>query len=252
MTDYAAKNSRFSCSGFETAMYTDFRIGLILPFLILILVVLGSPVYAAENGIFSGRVADVSGNPVAGAEVFVYRSANTKRPPDFIAPPSGPEGEFSVTLPAAHYWTVARLRKGDEKFGPLLPGDKHSGVPLEIDIEPGETLEEEFVIADLEETSRLLVKYDTSFVRVEGTLMNEDGTPLENGYAFANRTEEGKRIPDYVSAWTGSDGKYVLYLPPGEYYFGEARIFPPEKGKGPFHKVKVDSDTKNINIIEDK
>lgn len=225
--------------------------GLFLLFLVLFLVS-AEPAGAAENGIFRGVVTDISENPVAGAEVFVYGDSNTRRPPDFIAPPTNRQGQFAVTLPAAHYWAVARVRKGNETFGPLLPGDKHSGVPLEIDIEPGETLEEDFVVADLEDTSRLLVKYDTSFVRVAGTILDKDGNPLANAYAFANRKKNPKRIPDYISAWTGSDGSYALFLPPGEYFFGSSEIFPPERGQEHLTKVMVDSDAKNINIVRDE
>jgi len=205
-------------------------------------------VQAEENGTFIGLVTDISGNPVAGAEVSVYRTNNTRRPADYIGP-TDRDGHFRIILPPGQYWTVARLRKGKEKFGPLLPGDRHSGSPLEIELVPGEELEEEFVVADLEETSRLVVKYDTSFVKAEGILMTRDGKPQENAYAFANRHEGMKRIPDYVSAWTDSSGRYALFLPPGTYYFGMASEFPPGAEQEHYMKVTVDSDKKNIIIL---
>jgi hypothetical protein len=207
------------------------------------------PANGAENGILSGRVVDVNQNPVTGVEVFVYNHSNTRRPADFISPPSNENGEYKITLPPGSYWTVARLRLGKERFGPLLPGDKHSGAPLEVDIGPGENVEEEYIVADLEETSQLAVKYDTTFIRVEGVLLNQKGLPVENAYVIANRNPTMKRIPDFVSTWTDKSGGYTLFLSPGEYYFGHAVEFPPELKLVNLKKVIVDSDENNINIV---
>lgn len=205
-----------------------------------------------ENGTLGGQVMDVDERPVTNAEVYVYTNSNTRRPADFISAPTGSSGLYQVTLPPGTYWAVARLRKGDERFGPLLPGDKHSGAPLEIEIRAGETWEEDFIVSDLEESSKLAVKYNTSFVRVEGQLLNGKGEPVADAYAFANRTEGTKRIPEYISAWTGSEGRYTLFLPPGTYYFGHAREFPPGRESGPLQKVEIDKSAKNINIIIDE
>ncbi|MDT8309781.1 MAG: carboxypeptidase-like regulatory domain-containing protein, partial [Bacteroidales bacterium] len=209
-------------------------------------------VFAAENGILSGRIVDVAHNPVAGVEVFVYNHSNTRRPADYISPASNKDGEFRITLPPGSYWTVARLRLGKERFGPLLPGDKHSGAPLEVDIAPGENIEEEYVVADLEETSQLAVKFDTTFIRVEGALIDPKGLPVENAYAIANRNPAMKKIPDFISTWTDKDGGYTLFLSPGTYYFGYAFKFPPELKSMQLTKVIVDSETKNINIVTEE
>ena len=211
-----------------------------------------SLVYSAENGIFTGQVFDVTEKPVAGAEIFIYTGPNTRKPADFISPPTNSQGEFQVTLPTGKYWTVARLRLGKERFGPLLQGDKHSGTPLEIDVEAGEEIAENFVVADLEETSRLAVKSDASFIKVQGYLLSKQGKPVENGYAYANRTPARKKIPDFVSAWTDTTGRFVLYLPAGTYFFASAHKFPPGAETVDFQKVNIDISTKNINIVIDK
>ena len=52
-------------------------------------------------------------------------------------------------------------------------------------------------MADLEETSQLTVKFDTSFIKVEGVLLSKKGEAVENAYAFANRQPVAKKIPDY-------------------------------------------------------
>lgn len=207
---------------------------------------------AEENGILTGLVMDVSGNPVAGVEAYVYDDTNIRRPADYISPPTDKSGEFRITLPPGRYWVVARLRQGGQRFGPLLSGDKHSGAPLEIDVMPGEQADEEFVVADLEETSLLTVKFDTSFIKVEGNLQTKEGQPVENRYAFANRQAAAKKIPDYVGAWTDRSGKFTLFLPEGTYYFGMARVFPPGSETVPNQKISIDSNTKNINIVIEK
>jgi hypothetical protein len=204
---------------------------------------------AVENGVLTGVVLDVSGNPVVGVEVYVYDDTNIRRPADFISPPTGGNGEFRVVVPPGRYFVVARLRQGGRKYGPLLSGDKHSGPPLEIDVMPGEQVDEEFVVADLEETSRLTVKFDTSFIKVQGMLRSKEGEPLENVYAFANRQAAAKKIPDYVGAWTDRSGTFSLYLPEGTYYFGMARTFPPGVENVPTRKVVIDIDTKGNNIV---
>jgi hypothetical protein len=237
--------------GLAVMQNRQWRHGAALYFFYVVLFFAAALAGAEENGTLAGLVTDVSGTPVAGAEVSVYRTDNTRRPADYNGP-TDRDGRFRVILPPGQYWAVARLREGKEKFGPLLPGDKHSGAPVEIELLPGEEAEEEFVVADLEETFRLVVKYDTSFVRAEGILMTRDGKPVADAYAFANRHEGMKRIPDYVSAWTDSSGRYALFLPPGTYYFGMALEFPPGLEQKHYMQVSVDSDRKNINIVIDK
>lgn len=214
-----------------------------------LLVIFYETAIADEYGILTGLVMDVSRNPMAGVEVYVYKDSNIRRPADYISPPTDKSGEFRITLPPGRYWVVARLRQGEQKYGPLLPGDKHSGSPLEIDVSPGEPVEEEFVIADLEETSQLTVKFDTSFIKIDGVLQTKEGEPVENAYAFANRQAVAKKIPDYVGAWTENNGEFTLFLPEGTYYLGMARVFPPGSEIVPTQKILVDNNSKNIHII---
>ena len=217
-----------------------------------LLVFLRGAANAEENGTLTGLVMDVAQQPVAGVEVYVYDTTNIRRPADYISAPTDNNGEFRVTLPPGRYWTVARFRQGGQKFGPLLPGDKHSGLPLEVDIMPGEELDEEYIVADLEETSQLTVKFDTTYIKVEGIIVTKDGKPVENGYVFANRQPAAKKIPDFVGPWTDKKGRFTLYLPEGTFYFAPASTFPPGLDVVPEQKVSIDSNTKNINIVSEK
>ena len=202
-----------------------------------------------ETGVLAGRVLDVVRKPVAGAALFVYNSGNIRRPADYISPPTDSTGEFRIALPPGHYWVVARARQGGEKYGPLLPTDRHSGAPLETDIMAGEIVEEEFIVADLRETSQLEAKLDTSFLQIEGVLLTREGEPTGNAYAFARREAAAGGIPEYVSAWTDDSGKYTLFLPAGTYWLGSARTFPPDPETGPGQKVVIDNPAQNINIV---
>lgn len=209
----------------------------------------GGPVMGQETGVLAGRVVDVLGKPVAGASIFVYTSSNIRRPADSISPATDAAGAFRIILPPGHYWAVARVRKGAELYGPLLPGDRHSGPPLETEVRSGETVEEEFTVADLRETSQLEVKLNTSFLQIGGVLLAKEGTPLANAYAFARREATGRGIPEYVSAWTDGSGRYTLFLPAGTYWLGLARIFPPGPETVPWQKVVIDKPAENINIV---
>jgi hypothetical protein len=207
------------------------------------------PLAAQESGVLAGRVVDVAQQPVTGAAVFAYNTGNTRRPADYLSAPADDAGAYRLPLPAGHYWIVARFRQGEQKYGPLLPGDKHSGAAQEIDITAGETVEQEFVVADLKETSQLEIKRDTSFLPVEGVLLTKEGKPLENAYAFAQRSATGRGVPDYVSAWTDASGNYKLFLPAGTYWLGMAHKFPPDPGTKGWQKVTIDNPAKNINIV---
>jgi hypothetical protein len=209
----------------------------------------GGPVKGQETGVLAGRVVDVAGKPVAGAAIFVYTSSNIRRPADSISPATDSGGAFRLILPPGKYWAVARVRKGTELYGPLLPGDKHSGPPLETEVRSGKTVEEEFIVADLRETSQLEVKLDTSFLRIGGVLLAKEGEPLANAYAFARREATGRGIPEYISSWTDDSGRYTLFLPAGTYWLGLARIFPPDPETVPWQKVVIDKPAENINIV---
>jgi hypothetical protein len=101
---------------------------LTLSFLLYILCFSASTSRAEERALLKGTVFDIKAVPVEGAEIFIYDSTDVRRPADFISAGTGKDGSFQMDLPAGIYWAVARIRSGDQ-FGPLMPGDKHSGDP---------------------------------------------------------------------------------------------------------------------------
>lgn len=182
-------------------------------------------VCAAATFVMRGKVADGDGRPVEGAEIYIYDSARIRRPADFITPKTDGSGQFRIELPVRErYWVVARVRKGDQ-FGPLMPGDKHSGEPVEI--EPGDRkeLERDFVVAGIQDVSLKKQKTRADFVRVKGRVIDKNGLPMQKVFVFASRSKTVAQLPDYISAWTDGAGMYRLYLPEGEYYLGIASEF---------------------------
>lgn len=180
----------------------------------------------ADAARLGGRVADIDGRPVAGVKLFVYDSANVRRPATFISPPTSEDGTVAITVPPGTYWVVARL-KTDESYGPLMPGDKHSGEPAVMDLTTEAELEQEFTVADIRDLGRRRQAIAEASVKLSGRVLGSDGKPVANAYVFASATKDRSRIPDFISAWTGADGSYSLIVPAGrKHYVGSARRFP--------------------------
>lgn len=186
----------------------------------------GSLPDAAEAALLRGRVEDIDGRPVAGAKLFVYDSANVRRPATFISPPSSADGTAVITVPPGTYWVVVRLKK-EESYGPLMPGDKHSGEPAIMDLTSEAELEQGFTVADIRDMGRKRQAIAADSVKLSGRVFDSEGKPVANAYVFASATKDGSRIPDFISAWTGADGSYSLIVPAGrKHYVGSATRFP--------------------------
>ena len=182
--------------------------------------------HAAEGALLRGRVLDIDGNPVAGVKLFVYDSENIRRPATFISPRTGADGTVSITVPPGTYRVVARIKK-DESYGPLMAGDKHSGEPAVVDLTTEAEQEQEFTVADIRDMGRRRKAIAGESVRLSGRVLDSGGKPVANACVFAAATKDSSRIPEYISAWTGADGRYTLSVPVGgKYYVGSATRFP--------------------------
>ena len=183
------------------------------------------PVSAVETHLLKAKVSGIEGRPMEGAKLFLYDSPNVRRPADFISSVSDRAGQLQMVLPPGKYWVVARF-KPDGKYGPLMPGDKHSGEPLEIDM-TGSGAEADFVVADLRELGQKKRANATDALRMKGRVTDTQGAPVARAFVYVNRSKEFSELPDFLSAWTGDDGNYEVYLPPdATYYAGAARQFP--------------------------
>ena len=197
-----------------------------------------------EEILLRGSIVDTAGHPVTGAELFVYDSAKTKRQADFISPRTGVDGKFSLKLPAGQYWVVARVRQGD-KYGPLLPGDLHSGEPQEVDLsaKSGDLI---LTVADIRDLTRSKEKSSSVVSRLSGRVIDKNGKPLEGYYVCAWRPPLTDRLPDLISGWTDRSGEYLLFMPPGEYRISAAAAFPPSMDSSPPASVTLPAGEKKV------
>ncbi|RNC69235.1 MAG: carboxypeptidase regulatory-like domain-containing protein [Desulfuromonadales bacterium] len=204
------------------------------------------PLQAADPATIKAVVLDVAGNPVTGAKIFVYDSADTRRPADFISPMSDRGGRVVLQVPPGRYWVVARLKK-DGTYGPLMPGDKHSGEPATLEPAAGEELASEFVVADIRDVGRKKQTVAAESIILRGRIVDGSGEPVANAYVFAARTKQVGPVPEFLSAWSDSLGNYTLYLPTaGRYVVGAAAQFPPPRQAEALRDFVSDSGTSDF------
>ena len=208
-----------------------------LGFGVLFLVLLIAAVAQGEGRLLQGVILDEAGKPMAGAELFLYDSPRIKRPADFISAKTASDGRYSLQLPAATYWAVARVRHG-EKYGPLMPGDLHSGDPQELDLSESDQ-QADFTVADIRATARAREKTRSDLARVAGRITDQEGKPVAGASVSAWREPVTARLPDVVSGWSDADGGYLLFLPAGTYTMTPAATFPPPPPGAELHRVVI-------------
>lgn len=192
---------------------------------------------AAETITISGRISTFSGEPAGGAEVFLYSSVNTRKPADFISPKASSDGFYRMIVPKAQYRGIARLKKG-ERYGPLMPGDRHSGEPVTIESDEEKELNLDFTVADLQEMAQRREKRGGELAEIAGSV-TADGKSIASIYVYARTGRLVATLPEFFSEWTGVDGRYRLMLPPGQYFLGTATEFPPPETAAALQEVNI-------------
>ena len=205
-------------------------------------------VLALDSGVLKGRITDAAGRPAEGVVVSLYNSPDTKRVAEFISAPTEKDGRYRVDASPGNYWVVARLKK-TRVDGPLMPGDKHSGEPVEAEVAPGGEITMDFTVADLKEAAKVRTKEGEGLVRISGRIIDEKGAPVKEAYAIANKNGKTSGIPDYLSAWVDREGRYILHLPKGRYSIGGAVMFPPGKDYFVKGEMTVEADRSDVDII---
>lgn len=213
-----------------------------LTMLVLLLALPPAPTArGAVSGDFllQGRILNSAGQPVQGGEVFLYDSVQVRRPADFISARTEGSGEYRLVVPAGNYWAVARVRGAG--FRPQMGVEQHSGEATPLEASPGGHQQLDFTVAEVRELAKSQRKAGSDFSRLEGRLLDQEGRPLSNAYAFAYALKERSpaQLPDYLSAWSDAGGSYTLYLPAGSYCLGGATAFPPEEN-APCEKLILD------------
>lgn len=209
-----------------------------------------APAKAEDKALVRGRIVDVNGQPVDGAYLFFYDSEDTKRAVDLVSPRTDKNGTCEKKIPASRYWVLARLKKrGDFDMGPLMIGDKFSGDPLVIDLQPGETRDLEMQVVDLLDTIRSSSKKREDLNKLSGLVVNEKGEALAGVFAFANRNSQAVTVPEYISAWTGADGRFTLYLPNGAYFLGASATFTPQQRYQAAAPATIETDKDSFTLV---
>ena len=221
----------------------------LISFSFVIMFICSAGSLAADFATLHGKILDANGNPVAGADVYIYDSSNVKRPADYISNKTDADGVYSVVMPKGSYWAVARQRTDNVRFGPLSPGDKHSGDPQKVDITEDQDYSIDFTVANIREAASLNTKKREDYARVDGRIVDKKGNPVSLAYAIANGRKSYSDIPEYISIWTDKSGLYTLYLPNGSFFVGAATIFPPEKECALNQQITADSDKSGFDII---
>jgi hypothetical protein len=168
-----------------------------------------------------------AGEPLAGAVVFAYRreSANLLGPADFASPPSGPNGAYAIDLVEGAYWLVARKRASGSDSGPLVQGDLQKIAPQN----PVRVAVGALTPVDLELEEMRDLMFSRSGTRgptatgIRGRIVDDAGRPVSWVFAIAYTSPEMRRVPDFTSAMTAADGRYVIYVPQGGRYWVGAR-----------------------------
>jgi hypothetical protein len=210
---------------------------ILLMFLLVPMFLPAAPATGADDTFtLQGVISGISGEPVRDAELYIYGTPNTRRPADFISPKTGSNGAYRLILPKAVYWGVARIKKG-ERYGPLMPGDRHSGEPVRIDPDADAAMTLNFTVADMQELAKKREKERDELIEISGTI-TRDGKAV-TAYAFARTGKIAATLPEYFSGWTDESGRYSIKLQPGHYHIGCATDFPPANGSEGGREIDV-------------
>ncbi|MDO3378763.1 hypothetical protein [Geoalkalibacter halelectricus] len=184
---------------------------------------------------FNGAVEGVvlfEGAPVAEARVYLYLDAeeDLKGQGYRMSPPTGSDGRFAFdTLPETGYYLVARKRAGGGQVGPVREGDLfgvYAGNPLYLPA--GQSLDINLpMVRKVQDENRSETFVRATGMAFSGRVVDPEGRPVAGMHVFAYTDRViGHQRPAALSAPTGVDGRYVVYLrEPGVYYVGSRQKY---------------------------
>ena len=182
-----------------------------------------------KTGMIGQIVNKADGTPVAGAYVNIYPDtlSNLLGPSQFISSPTGTDGRFTVEVPPGTFYVVARKRASGDPSGPLSPGDLYSEHQRVITtVIDGKLSVVDLTVAPVKAPmffKKAMVEQETT-TGIRGILIDAAGNPVPGSFAVAYTNADVKRLPDYASTLSDSQGSFVIYLPEaGDYYLG-ARV----------------------------
>ena len=182
-----------------------------------------------KTGMTGQIVNKADGTPVAGAYVNVYPDtlSNLLGPSQFISSPTGTDGRFSIDVPTGTFYVVARKRMSGDPSGPLSPGDLYSEhqriITTVID---GKLSVVDLTVAPVKAPMffKKAMSEQATSTGIRGRLIDAEGNPVPGSFAVAYTDADVKRLPDFASTLSDSEGRFVIYLPEGGDYYLGARV----------------------------
>lgn len=161
--------------------------------------------------------------PAEGVYLFFYeKGADSHGPPYLMSQATGTDGVFEVELPDGEYTVVARKHMNGLPGSPLSEGDQKSEA-ASVSVRGGKVAMPALQLVDKSDDVKYFDASEKSETSISGMVLDSDGKPKAglrvHVYTYAQMSER----PKYVSAATGPDGKYVIYLPKGGTYYIAAR-----------------------------
>ncbi|MBI5441951.1 MAG: hypothetical protein HY900_12155 [Deltaproteobacteria bacterium] len=158
--------------------------------------------------------------------VYAY-PGRAERPtgPGFVAAkPTASDGSFRLDLKPGTYTVAARWRASGDDSGDLTPGDRTAAVPVEV----AAGRYSDAGSLRLHPVDRTVRQHMTrgsprTATSVLGRIHAEDGRPVNGVRILAFRDPRMAGKPLALSAPSGSDGRFSLFLPGGGTYYLGAR-----------------------------
>ena len=182
-----------------------------------------------KTGISGKITVKETGAPAVGAYVNIYPDtlSNLLGPSQYISTPTSGDGSYSINVPPGTYYVVARKRESGQPSGPLSPGDlfsEHQRVVTTV-------IDGKMSLVDLSLApmkAPMFFKKATGEIQtdtgIKGKLIDSTGKPVPGSFALAYNDTDTKRLPDFASTLSDSEGNFVIYLPQGGTYFLGARV----------------------------
>ena len=182
-----------------------------------------------ETGMTGQVIMREGGAPVADAYVHIYADTayNLLGPSQSMSSPTDQEGRYQVNLPPGIYFVVARKRASGNPTGPLSPGDYYSEHQRVVtDVVAGKLAVVDLPLVLM--NNPMFFKRDIASLEtdtaIRGRIIDSEGKPVYGAFCMAYINAELKRLPDYVSTLSDSDGQFTIYFPQGGSYYLSARM----------------------------
>jgi hypothetical protein len=188
--------------------------------------------YIDGNGAtgISGRVIMREGGAgVADAYVNIYPDtvSNLLGPSQTMSSPTDQDGRYQVNLPPGTYFVVARKRVSGNPTGPLSPGDyysEHQRVVTDVVAGKFSVVNLPIVLMNNPMFFKRDMAAQATDTAIRGRIVNKEGKPVFGAFAMAYNNADLKRLPDYASTLSDTDGRFMIYVPEGGNYYLSARM----------------------------